>query len=94
MLFAFACIDKPGSADIRSGNRPAHLAHLEALGERLITAGPFLADDGETPVGSLIVVECADRAAAEALAAADPYAAAGLFERVEIRPWRRVFPKG
>jgi hypothetical protein len=38
--------------------------------------------------GSMLIIEVADRAAAEAFAASDPYAVAGLFERVEIRAWR------
>jgi uncharacterized protein YciI len=38
--------------------------------------------------GSMLIVELPDMAAAEAFAEADPYARAGLFERVEIRAWR------
>ena len=93
MLYSLYCTDKPGSLEVRLGNRPAHLAYLEGLGDRLITAGPLLADDGQTPCGSLVIIEGADKADAEAVAAGDPYAAAGLFESVVIRPWRRVFPK-
>ena len=93
MLYSFYCTDKPGSLESRLGNRPAHLAYLEGLGARIVTAGPLLADDGQTPVGSLLIIECADKAEAEATAAGDPYAAAGLFDSVVIRPWRRVFPK-
>ena len=55
-------------------------------------AGPFLDDDGK-PNGSLVVIEAADKAAAAAIAADDPYAKAGLFETVEIRPWNWVFNK-
>ena len=40
--------------------------------------GPFL-DAAEKPVGSLLIVEAADEAAAQALLAEDPYAVAGLF---------------
>ena len=93
MLYAIYCLDKPGSLELRLANRPAHVAYLEAQGERLATAGPLLAEDGQTPVGSLLVFEAADRAGAEAFAAGDPYAAAGLFASVTIRPWRRTFPK-
>jgi len=93
MLYTFYCADKVGGLEIRLSNRPGHLAYLEGLGARLITAGPLMSDDGQTPVGSLLVIECADRADAEAVAAADPYAKAGLFETVAIRPWRQVFPK-
>lgn len=93
MLFMFHCTDKAGAADVRAGNRNAHLDYLEAHKDRIFAAGPLLGDDGNGMVGSLLVIECADKAAAEDFAANDPYAKAGLFEKVEIRPWRRVFPK-
>jgi hypothetical protein len=53
----------------------------------------LLAEDGTTPIGSLLVVEAADRAAIEAFCAADPYALAGLFAEVRQTPWRQVLPK-
>lgn len=93
MLFSFYCLDKAGSAAVRQANRPDHLAFAETLGSRLIFGGPLLSDDGTAMVGSLLVIECADRADAEAVAAADPYARAGLFELVTIRPTRKVLPK-
>jgi hypothetical protein len=88
MLFAIICTDKPGSADTRQSNRPAHVEFLKGLGNTLKFAGPFLTDDGAGMDGSLLVLEAADRGAAQAIAARDPYAVAGLFEKVEIRPWK------
>jgi hypothetical protein len=88
MLFAIVCIDKPGAIDIRKANRDAHLAHIKESG-RIEQAGPFLDEAGEM-IGSLLVMEADDRAEVEAWCADDPYAKAGLFERVEIRPWKRV----
>ncbi|HYG86354.1 MAG TPA: YciI family protein [Azospirillum sp.] len=93
MLFMFHCIDKAGSADVRAANRNAHLDYLEAHKDRILVAGPLLGDDGSSMVGSLLIIECADKAAAQAFADNDPYAKAGLFQSVEIRAWRRVFPK-
>ena len=93
MLFFIHCIDKPGSGEIRSANRAAHLEYLENLGERIFCAGPTLSDDGSAMTGSLLVIEFEDRAAAERFCAGDPYAKAGLFESVTIRPWRRVLPR-
>ncbi|WP_114394711.1 YciI family protein [Oleisolibacter albus] len=93
MAFVLECLDKPGALDIRLANRPAHLAYLEARLDTLIVAGPLLADDGKTPVGSLLILDLETRAEAEAFAAADPYAQAGLFERVSIRAYRKVFPQ-
>jgi uncharacterized protein YciI len=94
MLFAFICKDKPGALQLRMDTRPDHVAYLEKLNreKKLAFAGPFLDAEGR-PDGSLVVVQAPDRAGAEALAAADPYAQAGLFESVEIRQWNWVFNK-
>ncbi|TPK82256.1 MULTISPECIES: YciI-like protein [unclassified Mesorhizobium] len=94
MLFALICKDKPDSLQLRVDTRPAHAAFLEGLISegRLAFAGPFLDFDGK-PDGSLVMIEAPDMASAQALAAADPYAKAGLFESVEIRAWNWVFMK-
>jgi hypothetical protein len=96
MLFAMICMDKPGSSALRAEVRAKHLAYIEAQAGAVKVAGPFLSDDGQTMTGSLIIVEAADMAAARAFAAGDPYALAGLFQNVEIKPWRWVIgaPKG
>jgi uncharacterized protein YciI len=87
MLFALICTDRPNSLDLRMGVRPDHLKFLESLGGALKAAGPFTDDEGK-PTGSLVIIEAADRAAAKAISEADPYARAGLFAAVEIRPWK------
>lgn len=89
MLFALICTDKPGRLQTRLDNRSAHLAWLESLGAGTRAAGPFLGPDGK-PGGSLVIVAADDMEAARALAAKDPYAAAGLFASVDIRPWNWV----
>jgi uncharacterized protein YciI len=93
MLFAIACTDKPGSLELRLATRPAHLDYLRAHESIIMLGGPVL-DAAGNPCGSLLVVEAADRAAAEAFAAGDPYAKVGLFESVAIRPFRTVFKDG
>ena len=93
MLFAILCTDKPDSAALRAATRPAHLEYLKSHADRLVLAGPILDADG-TPRGSLLVVDLADRAAAEALAAGDPYVGAGLFRSTEINAYRAVFKDG
>ena len=87
MYFAFICTDKPDGLPLRKAHRPEHLAYLKSLGDVLKFAGPFTAEDGETMNGSLIVVEAPSLAAAQDIAAGDPFAKAGLFASVEIRPW-------
>lgn len=93
MLFAIICTDRPGSLDLRLATRPAHLAYLTAYGDRVVHGGPMLDMDGR-PCGSLLVIDVADRAAAEGFAAADPYAVAGLFESAVIRSFRTVLRDG
>ena len=87
MIYALICTDKPDSLAIRKANRPQHLAYLESLGETLVLAGPFTEPDGATMNGSLVVVEASSLEAARKIAAGDPFAKAGLFAHVEIRPW-------
>jgi hypothetical protein len=88
MPFVLICRDKPGAAQLRQDTRAAHLAYLQAS-PAVKLAGPFL-DDAGKPVGSLLMLDLPDRAAAEAWAAADPYALAGLFASVSVEPFRVV----
>ena len=86
-LFALICTDKADHEPLRKANRDAHLAYLNATG-CVTFAGPFL--DGGTMTGSLVVIDVADKAAAETWAAGDPYALAGLFAKVRIEEWKKV----
>jgi uncharacterized protein YciI len=90
MLFAILCNDKADHLQLRMDTRPAHVEFLKGLGEGLKFAGPFLDADNK-PNGSLVVIEAASQQEAEQIAANDPYAHAGLFESVTVRPWNWVF---
>ncbi|KAB7644428.1 YciI family protein [Polymorphobacter fuscus] len=90
-FFAIHCIDRPDSADLRASTRPAHLAHITALGDDVLVAGPLLRPDGRA-MGSLMIIAFDDRDAAVAFAAADPYHLAGLFESRSITAWHKVLP--
>ena len=83
----------------RMAARPEHLARLTALRDagRLLLAGPCPAIDAEDPgpagfSGSLVVAEFESLQAARAWADADPYVAAGVYVRTEVRAFRRVLP--
>ncbi len=83
----------------RVGARAAHLDRLLALRDagRLLVAGPCPAIDAEDPgpagyTGSIVIAEFASLADAQAWADADPYVAAGVYVRVDVRPFRRVLP--
>jgi uncharacterized protein len=87
MLYALLCTDKPNSTELRAAVRADHIAYLASLGSKMKSAGPFL-DDAASPTGSLVIIEAETRTEAEKMAAADPYAVAGLFASVEIKAWR------
>ena len=93
MKFVIICHDKPGSAALRTANRPAHRACIETVQSKLVHAGAMSNAAGET-CGSLLIVEAADRTEAERIAANDPYATAGLFESTTIRSYRVAIQDG
>lgn len=100
MFYAIIARDGADSLAARLAARPAHLARLETLQTegRLLLAGPHPAIDSEDPgtagfTGSLIVAEFPDLEAARAWADADPYMAAGVYQEVVIKPFKRVFPR-
>ena len=88
MLFALICTDKPNSTAVRMEARPRHLAYIQSRMKDVKIAGPFVSEDGETMMGSMLILDLPDIEAARAFATADPYAQAGLFSNVDIRPWK------
>ena len=99
MWYAIEGHDRGGSLPARLQARQAHLARLVALRDagRLLVAGPCPAIDAEDPgpagfSGSIVIAEFESLAAARAWADADPYVEAGVYERVDVRPFRAVLP--
>ena len=90
MLFVAMCIDKPAHVELRMSTRPAHLAFLKRFENQVKLGGPLLDAAGQSAIGSLLIIEGEDEGSARALLAQDPYAQAGLFERVELFPWKHV----
>ncbi|MFA3920111.1 YciI family protein [Ruegeria hyattellae] len=87
MLIALIARDKDGALQTRLDNRAAHLAYIEDTGV-VAQAGPLL--DGDNMIGSLIILDVADMAAAQGWADNDPYAKAGLFHSVDLIVWKKV----
>jgi len=89
MLFVIIGHDGPNGAALRPKVRPAHLENLRPLVEqgKMLIGGPFT--DGS---GSLMVIDMDDEAAAIEFARNDPYTREGVFERVEVKPFRKVVP--
>ncbi|MDB2668509.1 YciI family protein [Alphaproteobacteria bacterium] len=88
-MYCIICKDKPDHLHVRMENRPAHVEYV--LSSDLVsTAGPFTAEDKETMIGTLIVLNTQDLATAQDWATNDPYAKAGLFDSVEVLPWKHL----
>ena len=85
-LFLLSCIDKPDGLEARMGAREAHLAYVRESGIVKL-AGPYLGEGGEM-AGSLLIIEAETLAAAKAFSEADPYRKAGVFQSVDVRPFR------
>jgi uncharacterized protein YciI len=92
MIFHIYCQDKPDHGAVRAANRNAHIAYLEPFRDKLILGGPMLSDDGQSMIGSVIVIDLPDRAEVDKFLAGDPYGQAGLFASVAVRPFKKVFP--
>ena len=99
MWYAIICQDVENSGELRKANRPAHLERIQLLVDagRLLVAGPHPAIDTEDPgeagfTGSLIIAEFDSLAEARAWADSDPYTVGGVFQSVEVKPYKKVLP--
>ncbi|WP_304638799.1 YciI family protein [Pseudomonas sp.] len=99
MLYAIMGTDVSDSLTRRLEARPEHVTRLKQLqaAGRLVLAGPHPAIDCEDPgeagfSGSLIIAEFDSLASAQAWADADPYVSAGVYDRVIVKPFKRVLP--
>lgn len=99
MLYAIIAQDNENSLQQRLAARPAHVERLQKLRDqgRLVLAGPHPAIDSDDPgpagfSGSLIVAEFASQQDAQQWADADPYIAAGVYQSVTVKPFKKVLP--
>jgi uncharacterized protein YciI len=93
MLFAVIRHDKPDSLALRMSERPKHLRYLKEVLHTITYGGALLDSEGKQ-IGSTLFIDVADKAAADAFAAADPYVDAGLFATTVIQQFRAVFKDG
>jgi len=99
MFYAILCVDVDNSLALRAEARPTHIGRLQALQDqgRLLLAGPHPAIDSPDPgpagfTGSLIVAEFESLEAARAWADSDPYLAAGVYQSVTVKPFKKILP--
>ena len=92
MLFVIHATDKKDALPVRARFYRAHRIHLdeaENFNVDVVTAGTLIADDGETPCGSVFVIDAKDRGAVDAFVRSDPYHVNSVWERVEIHGYNR-----
>lgn len=99
MYYSIFAYDVENSLPLRATARPEHVARLKDLNEqgRLLVAGPNPAVDSNEPgdagfTGSLIVAEFESLSDAQHWANADPYMAAGVYDKVDVKPFKKVLP--
>jgi uncharacterized protein YciI len=94
VIFVFHLLDKPGTAELRARLRPAHKAYLAAVADRIAFAGPLVRDDdGTTMIGSLLAIDFADRAAAQAWLADEPFTRGGLYAHTQLHAFVNLWPQ-
>ncbi len=93
MLYAFILIDKPDALAVRLEIRSQHKAYLGAKAEQIAFAGPLLADDGKTMVGSLLVIDFPSREDAQRWIAGEPFTQAGVYASTAIHAFENLWPQ-
>lgn len=99
MWYVIFSQDVENSLERRLSVRENHLARLKVLQDegRLLVAGPMPAIDSDNPgeagfTGSTVIAEFGSLEEAKAWADADPYIDAGVYDKVIVKPFKKVLP--
>lgn len=90
MLFVIHAFDIEDGRDLRRAHTQAHVEYLKSQPLKVCLAGPLLGEDGDTPIGSMLVIEAPDAERAREFSRNDPYTKAGLFADVHVTAWRKT----
>lgn len=92
MGMEFLCYhrDRPGSLALRDELLELHWSYMDGYAKEMIARGPTMADDGDTPTGSVHIVDLPDPVAARAFAFDEPNYQAGVYRDVLLRRWRNT----
>jgi uncharacterized protein YciI len=92
VLFVIHALDSRHALSTRAKFYRAHRIHLDQAEQYdvdVVTAGTLVADDAETPVGSIFVIDAKDRAAVDAFTRSDPYHVNKVWETVQIHGYNK-----
>jgi uncharacterized protein len=93
VIYVLRLMDKPDTAALRQRVRPEHKAYLARVADRIAFAGPLVADDGATMIGSLLAIDFASRDAVHAWLADEPFTRAGLYASTQIDAFVNLWPQ-
>lgn len=85
MLYSVYCLDDPATPNARTEFYPLHRAFLDNPPMHVVVAGPLLAPDGETRIGSLLVIEADTVEDAVRHVKSDPFAINNVWESIDVR---------
>ena len=92
MHFVIHAVDRPDALTTRAKFYRDHRVHLDEApryGVKVMTAGTLVAPDGETPVGSLFVLEAENRGAIDAFTRSDPYHVNSVWQSVDVHYYNK-----
>jgi len=89
MLWAISRAAAPHFAEMREKVLQPHIDYLKSQKKILVLSGGTTSDDGQTFVGSLLIVNVGSRREAQAFVDGDPFTKAGLFRDVTITRMRK-----
>ena len=92
MLFVVHALDHENILPTRAKFYRAHRIHLDQAEQHevdVVTAGTLVADDGETPCGSIFVIDAKDRASVDAFTRSDPYQVNGVWDKIQIHRYNK-----
>jgi uncharacterized protein len=72
----------------------AHWDYELSIKDRIMAAGSLRSDDGESKIGSLLIVKADTRAEAQAIIDADPATQAGLRGKITLHRWNMAILDG
>jgi uncharacterized protein YciI len=82
--------DRPGSVALRKELLEAHWSYMDRYARELVARGPTFGSGGDTPTGSVHIVDLPDPDAARAFAFDEPGYQAGVYRDVLLRRWRNA----
>jgi uncharacterized protein YciI len=84
----FHALDQPDSGALRTEFRAAHEAYLAMHASMVMARGPLVTDDGETSMGSVLLLDVPDMDTARAFMEKEPFYSNGVYQEVNFHRWR------